>query len=679
MPVRLFGTFATRLQRVRCVIIAISASVAGAGRLPAADLRPSWDCLPEATVAAVRMPQAADVLRTIRDRTKFGSTLLSAARLEKIQAAFANAAKDSGADGEFGDWLAKHGLSQDDLKALVAGDMGLGLVMPPPERDGPAVRMLLGWLEPGPEPAGRLLAAVKQLQEESRDEPHPTKRVDLEIAGREVLWLASPLMRPDLGGLDLEADDGDKAAELQKQIAARIKEGKLVQYDESNLFLCVIEGRLLVGMTLPDAASAGQVQLVAKDGNLGVTVAGKPGGGGREADEREWEGQAEAAKGVFERYLAAHGESGDSPLATALQTPGMQEVLPAGLPLAEMVFRPRTLLAAVGQADMAALGQVGLEQLGPLAWRQSLDGGTMRSGIFMSLPGPRSGLMQILDQPCDDAEIPSFATAETIDLTQISLDLGAVYTTVKQVATAGGNEQTQNMFNAAEAQALGLIGVELPKLLSSLGSRHWIVSYPPRIAEAMAAARQARDATATPPTPNRFALVWQVEDEAPFAKILQRLAPLAGGELQEEQGFRGLRLPSGVAISLGHRHLLVTVGSDTLEKTMAAIRNPPAADASLRDSAAVRRIRDLLPLPACRAFGVSESSRTGGFLGSMRDIVAGLAPEDVPEESRKLLAAAQPLLPTAAEMEGVFGVGGWTLEANDRGVAVRSVWEMPAP
>ena len=63
----------------------------------------------------------------------------------------------------------------------------------------------------------------------------------------------------------------------------------------------------------------------------------------------------------------------------------------------------------------------------------------------------------------------------------------------------------------------------------------------------------------------------------------------------------------------------------------------------------------------------------------MRDIVAGLAPEDVPEESRKLLAAAQPLLPTAAEMEGVFGVGGWTLEANDRGVAVRSVWEMPAP
>lgn len=673
MSVRLRSVLATCLPGFLWLILVISA---GAGQVPAAELRPSWDCLPEATVAAVRMPQAADVLRAVRDRTKFGSTLLSAARLEKIQAAFAAAAEDSGVDEGLGDWLAKHGLSQDDLKAMAAGDMGLGLVMPPPDDGAPTARMLLGWLEPGVEQAGRLLAAVKQLQEESRDEPHPTKRVDLELAGREVLWLVSPLMRPDLAGLDLEADDGDKAAELQRQIAARVKEGKLVQYAESNLFLCLIDGRMLVGMSLPDAGGAGQVQLVAKDGNVGVTITGQPGGAGSGTNERDWEAQAESAKGIFERYLAAHGESGDSPLATALQTPGMQEVLPAGLPLMEMVLRPRTLLAALGKAEMWVPGQVGLDQLGPLAWRQSLDDGTMRSGIFIALPTPRSGLMEILDQPCDDAEIPSFATAETIDLTQISLDLGAVYTTVKQVATAGGNEQVQNMFNAAEAQTLGLIGAELPKLLSSLGSRHWIVSYPPRIAEALAAAKQARDAA---PTSSRFALVWQVEDEAPFAKILQRLAPLAGGELQEEQGFRGLRLPSGAAISLGHRHLLLTVGDDTLEKTMAAVRNPPAAAASLRESDSVRRIRDLLPLPACRAFGISESSKTGGVLGAMRELVAGLAPEDVPDESRKLLAAVQPLLPSAAEMEGVFGVGGWTLEANDRGVAVRSVWEMPAP
>ena len=146
MSVRLRSDLATCLLGFLCVILVIAA---GAVQVLAAELRPSWDCLPEATVAAVRMPQVADVLRAVRDRTKFGSTLLSAPRLEKIQAAIVDAAKDSGADEEFGDWLAKHGLSPDDLKAMVAGDMGLGIVMPPPEAGSPSVRMLMGWLEPG--------------------------------------------------------------------------------------------------------------------------------------------------------------------------------------------------------------------------------------------------------------------------------------------------------------------------------------------------------------------------------------------------------------------------------------------------------------------------------------------------------------------------------------------------
>jgi hypothetical protein len=116
-----------------------------------------------------------------------------------------------------------------------------------------------------------------------------------------------------------------------------------------------------------------------------------------------------------------------------------------------------------------------------------------------------------------------------------------------------------------------------------------------------------------------------------------------------------------------------------VEKTMSAIRNPPAAAASLRESAAMQRVRELMPLPPCRAFGVSDHSRTGGLLGTLREYVAALTPDDVPAESRDLLAAAQPLLPAAAEIEGMLGVGVWTLEANEHGVALRSIWEMPAP
>jgi hypothetical protein len=46
---------------------------------------------------------------------------------------------------------------------------------------------------------------------------------------------------------------------------------------------------------------------------------------------------------------------------------------------------------------------------------------------------------------------------------------------------------------------------------------------------------------------------------------------------------------------------------------------------------------------------------------------------------RELLAKLQPLLPSAAEMEGMFGASTSLLEATDTGLSYRSAWEMPAP
>jgi hypothetical protein len=59
--------------------------------------------------------------------------------------------------------------------------------------------------------------------------------------------------------------------------------------------------------------------------------------------------------------------------------------------------------------------------------------------------------------------------------------------------------------------------------------------------------------------------------------------------------------------------------------------------------------------------------------------VAALEPGDVEEDSRELLAAGQKLLPTAAEMEGMFGVSGSILRMTDDGLVLESAWEMPAP
>jgi hypothetical protein len=223
--------------------------------------------------------------------------------------------------------------------------------------------------------------------------------------------------------------------------------------------------------------------------------------------------------------------------------------------------------------------------------------------------------------------------------------------------------------------------VEVPRLLSSLGTRHWIVSYPPRVAEALAEARRARDDAAAQArqVADRVAVVWRIADEEPFARILQRLAGAVGGELQEEQGFRGVRVPNGPAIFVGRDHLVLAVGGDSLEQTLAAIRNPPAGDASFRESDVPRRAAEMLPLDPARMFGISDSSRAGGSLGVLRDMVAELVPEDVEESYRDLLTGAQKLLPTGAEMEGMFGVGATTLRAGDEGVSFQTVWEMPAP
>ena len=97
----------------------------------------------------------------------------------------------------------------------------------------------------------------------------------------------------------------------------------------------------------------------------------------------------------------------------------------------------------------------------------------------------------------------------------------------------------------------------------------------PEAAEAMARAHAVeRNGEQITAMADRFALVWQIADEEPYLKLLGRLAPLAGGELEQEQGFRGVRIPGVAAAYVGRGHLVLAVGEGTLEKVLAAIRTP---------------------------------------------------------------------------------------------------------
>ena len=63
----------------------------------------------------------------------------------------------------------------------------------------------------------------------------------------------------------------------------------------------------------------------------------------------------------------------------------------------------------------------------------------------------------------------------------------------------------------------------------------------------------------------------------------------------------------------------------------------------------------------------------------LRELVAALRPEDVEPTYRGLLTAVQGLLPTAAEMEGMFGVSATALRMTDDGLVFETAWEMPSP
>ena len=638
------------------------------------DPRPSWECLPDDTVLMVRLPQASAFVEAVRNGTKFGAIALRPDRLdglwEFVIAGMGPADDDSPPDIE--EALRKYGLEIADL--LGAGDHDMGGALVVRGRDGlPALAMILGWAEPGEEAASKIMEAAKRRIEELQDGDGPgLQRIDLTLSGYEVISVIEPVMGLDLRGLELDAlaaesdsTDSEELANRLEQLREKVRSAKPVQTGQTHSYLMTLGGRLVFGSTIQTASPVRK--------------------GGSDPADFEPRCGSDDSREIFEAFLAAHADTGEPALARVLAEPAIAAArLPTGVPLAEVVCVPQQLIAAAAETDAVGeqLARLGTDDIGGVVWRHAFIDGCWRSSLAATLPAPRHGLFSILDQQCDASDVPSFVTSEIVGFTQISLDLGAAFRTVRELLLAEpDSEQLANMLMVADVQAQTWLGSDVATVLTGLGSRHWVLSFPPRIAAALAFARQAAQggAAGDPATADNLALVWEIEDETPFVKLLGRLSPLAGGELQEEQGFRGVRVPGGGAAFVGRGHLVLAVGDGMLEKTLSAIRNPPSGEASLRESAAVRRARELMPLPPARMFGITDATRTGGTLGMFRDLVAGLEPDDVEDAYRDLLATGQKLLPTQREMEGMFGVGGTVLRMTDDGIVFETVWELPPP
>lgn len=656
----------------------------------AADLAPSWTLVPESTVLIARA-SPAKFLEALRRQTKFGAVVLSEDRVARGLELFKseNSAKWEAMVKDLGEV----GLKPEELAGLLAGDTGFALAVEPRGERAPLM-VGLTWLEPGEELAERTIKAVQAMLEKLADDPHAPQRVDLDLAGREVMHLTIPVMRPEnLDAEDFapEEDDDDETPSpesLQKRREAlieKLKNRKTIEADRVHVFVARVEGRLLVANTFGQASA----EVLAQDEE--------------ERGKLDWDKLTgvEEATGVFARFLEAHAGQGAGHAAELLNVPGLAAALPEGVPLFEIIGDPRPLVKLLTGAQKEleeTLKTLGLDAVGPLAIRTALDGTVFRGGVFLSAPEPRGGVLSLLDQTPLTPAPPAWVPASALDFQQFSFDLGVAFAKIKELAISMGGDQARQGFVRIETPVQTFLQTDLVTLLSSLGHEHSVVSFVPKT-DAAAATDEDEPAAAVS---QRAGVVWQVKDEQLWQRVMQTIgqfAPAAGGAVQaaEEQGFNGYRIQQGPAplgLFLGRGYLVLGIGEEVTESLLSVLRNPPQGKASMAASGLVERAAALLPPAPCLTYQLGDG---GLSVKTTKRAIEQLI--DLPLEQRARLArlpgsAIDPgdtaaatalaaklkaLVPSDDELEGVLGVSVGQTMVNEHGLSGQSAVELPAP
>ncbi|HVX64619.1 MAG TPA: hypothetical protein VHC19_28625 [Pirellulales bacterium] len=654
---------------------------------------PSWTLVPETTLLVARVPGGGDFLAALRRQTKLGSVVLTEARLRRAFELWREENKESWE--EIAQGLGQHGLKLEDWPKLLEKEAGFALVAEPRGNRAPLF-IGLTWLEPGEDLAERLVKAVQSVVEEISDEPGAPRRMDLELAGHEVMHLAVPIKAAEpLDAESLFSGDDDelsqeKVQELIKRHREKLRDRKQIDADRVHVLAARLGRRLLIANTFSQSSA----EVLAKDEEAR-----------RDIDWDKLTG-IEEATGVFARFLAAHdGQAeGAGRAAQLLAAPGLAGALPEGTVLAEAFgdLKPLLELAALHGDGKAAksLATWGIDSLGALAVRIALDGNALRIGAFVSAPEPRAGALSLIDQTPLPPEPPEWVPTGILEFQQFSFDLGEVYARFKELSLTEEGERAVQTFNQMEQAVQGTLQTDLATLLSSVGRRHIAIEFPPKH-EPEPQDDEAKAAVAA--FSQRVGMVWQVKDEQVWNRVMQvigQFAPAAGGavEAAEEQGFKGFRLHQGpleIGLFFGRGYLVLGVGSEVTESLLSVLRTPPTGDASLRTSGLVERGRALLaPVPGL-LYQISDAgldvksakqgierlidlSLTQPKLPGSPFGAAALAGEDS-AASKALAARIKALLPSDSELEGVLGVSVTQASASPNGLLLQSAVELPAP
>lgn len=613
--------------------------------------RSSLDCLPAETVLALRMPSGRQALEHLRANTRFGSVVLSKQRWDKAMLLLQSENQNEWEGFEQG--LAQVGLEVDDLNHLFDGEVGYGLILEP-RQDATPLIIGVAWTSPGEALAEKYMTAISKtvaMVNEEADEDRKARRSDIEVAGHEVMHVAVPKIttRYDWG-----TQNNDDAPRKFKKVTS--------QDDQINFFITRVGGRVVLMHTLP--LNKGLIE-------------------GDDAPDFDKISGVEQATQVLARFLQAH--AGDAPedafAARMLATPGLADAMPNGRSLIEVYGDPKPLWQLLDQADVPNAEQVkqyaaalGLNDVGPMAFRWTFQGEALHGGAFLSAPAPRRGLLKLLDQPPVKPGVPAWVPASAFDYTHFSFDLGAAWTLGKGMAVEMVGEKATAFIDQVELQVQTFAQTDLASVLSGLGTRHTVVRFEP-ISTPGGGLQKEGDMT-------RAAIVWQLQDEPTWQQIMTGLTPftmMTEGAVAptDEQGFTGFRLQDpnqqmDASLMIGKGYLAFNMGNGVTAPMLNALRNPPTGEGALRNTAGYQRFGQMFEAKPGLTYNYFNGDQVVSVLyGMIMDELESAAEHD--DDVARVLT----LLPKRDEVEGTLGVGGGHTLVNEHGVASHSLIELP--
>ncbi len=662
----------------------------------------AWNALPSETLLAARIPNGQAIVDAMRKQTKFGQVVFKGDRFDKALELMKKEAPEEwekmNAD------MAKYGFAPADMAQVMTGQSAFAFVMESradAAADAAPLMVALMWAEPGEDLATRIMSAIdKAMLDQPAEGEGKVVRVDYELGGHKVVQMTWGLFQKQTDGIQMDWPEnfGEMTPEQRQEFfenqRKKMDAAPVVEMDQTHLMVTKEGGRIYLAMTFPQSQAEVFKQRAA--GQEKIDFAAVTG--------------LEQAKAVMARFLAAKdANQAGGFLARVTASPGLLDAMPKGMTLIELYG---DLTAALKLADKAANPEVarsfkalGVDSLTTMAAGFTLDGNFLRSGAFVTLPAPRRGLMTLLEQPELPADVPAWVPADVTQYTHFSFELGKAYLTIKQLMIDTFGEEAGQGFMMAEGQAQMMLQVALPDLLASVGGKHTLVAYAPRMVKPKpfqlpgmpAAEAPEADAVEMPPVPvNRQAFVWQLANADVWAKMMTVIGNMTQGQgpdgpvkAAQEQGFTGYRITdqfSGQESSLflGKGYLVYASGPDVVENILASLNSAPEGDKALAGSAIAARARQIMTPRPGLMYQIMDADKVArnGFDTMMKGIEFGLenATERVDgPDPVAMLEGLKALLPTPEEVEGILGVSTGQAYLTEQGVVNVGVVELPAP